>query len=107
MALNSALNSKTLSSPSKELSGEGRVLVKDLRDVIDQSKKLLLSKNDGELLQDFIWQAQQITAGDAKAPNVPVTKEDGKQDASKAADGLKTLGTLLITNGEFRKIRKS
>lgn len=104
VALNSALNSKALSSPSKELSEEGRVLVKDLRDVIDQSKKLLLSKNDGELLQDFIWQAQQITAGDAKAPNIPVTKEDGKQDASKAADGLKTLGTLLITNGEFRKI---
>ncbi|CAI7636926.1 unnamed protein product [Penicillium pancosmium] len=104
VALNSALNSKALSSPNQELSAEGKVLVKDLRNVIDQSKKLLLSKNDGELLQDFIWQAQQITAGDAKAPNVPVTKEDGKQDASKAADGLKTLGTLLITNGEFRKI---
>ncbi|KAJ5089413.1 hypothetical protein N7532_008097 [Penicillium argentinense] len=104
VALNSALNSKALSSPSNELSSEGKVLLKDLRNVIDNSKKLLLSKNDGELLQDFIWQAQQITAGDAKGPNVGVTKEDGKQDASKVADGLKTLGTLLITNGEFRKI---
>lgn len=107
VALNSALSSKALSSPPKELSDEGRVLVKDLRNVIEQAKKLLLSKNEGELLQDFIWQAQQITVGDAKAPDVPVSKEAGRQDANKALDGLKTLGTLLITNGEFRKIRQS
>lgn len=103
--MNSALTSKTLTEPSKDLSEDGKVLVKDLRDVIEQSKKLLLSKNEGELLQDFIWQAQQITAGDAKAPNVPVSKEDGKQDGQKTLEGLKTLGTLLITNGEFRKLR--
>jgi hypothetical protein len=35
---------------------------------------------------------------------VPVSKETGQQDANKALEGLKTLGTLLITNGEFRKI---
>lgn len=55
-------------------------------------------------MQDFIWQAQQISAGHVQAPNVPVSKETGQQDANKALEGLKTLGTLLITNGEFRKI---
>lgn len=80
--------------------------MQDLRNVIEQAKKMLLTKNHGELLQDFIWQAQQITAVDVNAPNVPVSKEDSKQDANRALDGLKTLGTLLITNGEFRKIRK-
>lgn len=100
------MNSKALTSPPSELSREGKVLVQDVRDVIEQAKKMLLTKNQGELLQDFIWQAQQITAVDAKAPNVPISKEDSKQDANKALDGLKTLGTLLITNGEFRKIRK-
>lgn len=104
VALNSALTSKALSSPSRELSNEGKVLVKDLRNVINESKKLLLAKNEGELLQDFIWQAQRVTAGGTNAPNVPVNKESGKQDATKALEGLKTLGTLLITNGEFRKI---
>lgn len=79
--------------------------MQDLRNVIEQAKKMLLTKNHGELLQDFIWQAQQITAVDVNAPNVPVSKEDSKQDANRALDGLKTLGTLLITNGEFRKIR--
>lgn len=102
--MNSALASKALSSPSKELSSEGRVLVQDLRNVIEQAKILLLCKNEGELLQDFIWQAQHISTGEAKGLNVPVNKETGQQDANKALEGLKTLGTLLITNGEFRKI---
>jgi hypothetical protein len=106
VALNSALSSKALSSPSSELSSEGKVLIKDLRNVIEQAKLLLLTKNEGELLQDFIWQAQQITAGDVKGPNLPVSKETGQQDANKALEGLKTLGTLMITNGEFRKIRE-
>ncbi|KAJ5183558.1 hypothetical protein N7492_001174 [Penicillium capsulatum] len=104
VALNSALKSKALSSPPEKLSSDGKVLIKDLRNVIDQAKKLLLTKNEGELLQDFIWQAQQVTTGDAKKPDLPVSKEDGKQDGNKTLEGLKTLGTLLITNGEFRKI---
>ncbi|KAJ6090135.1 hypothetical protein N7486_008950 [Penicillium sp. IBT 16267x] len=104
VALNSALASKPLSSPPANLSNDGKVLVKDLRNVIEQAKLLLLTKNEGELLQDFIWQAQQITTGDAPAPNMPVSRETGKQDGERALQGLKTLGTLLITNGEFRKI---
>ncbi|KAJ5606220.1 hypothetical protein N7510_009001 [Penicillium lagena] len=104
VALNSALTSKVLTSPPAELSAEGRVLVKDLRNVIDQSKKLLLSKNEGELLQEFIWQSQQITAGQVQTSGLPVDKDSAKQDGQKALEGFKTLGTLLITNGEFRKI---
>lgn len=100
------MTSKTLTSPPAELSNDGKVLVQDLRNVIEQAKKLLLTKNEGELLQDFIWSAQHITPDDVQAPNVPISKEDGKQDANKALEGLKTLGTLLITNGEFRKIRE-
>ncbi|KAJ5848317.1 hypothetical protein N7455_012274 [Penicillium solitum] len=106
IALNSALNSKALTSPPTELSSDGKTLVADLRNVIDAAKKMLLVKNEGELLQDFVWQAQKISAGnvDAKRPGLPVDKETGQQDASKAVDGLKTLGTLMITNGEFRKL---
>lgn len=109
IALNSALNSKALKSPPTELSSDGKTLVADLRNVIDAAKKMLLVKNEGELLQDFVWQAQKISAGnvDATRPGLPVDKESGQQDASKAVEGLKTLGTLMITNGEFRKLRKS
>jgi hypothetical protein len=102
--MNSALSSKALTSPSKDLSEEGQALVKDLRNVIEQSKKLMLSKNDGQLLQEFIWGARHLSTGDAKKPNLPTDKESSKQDARSAGDDLKTLGTLLITNGEFRKL---
>ncbi|KAJ5972111.1 uncharacterized protein N7479_002029 [Penicillium vulpinum] len=106
IALNSALNSKALASPHRELSSDGKTLVADLRNVIEAAKKMLLIKNEGELLQDFIWQAQRISGGNAEAnrPGVAIDKEAGQQDASRAVDGLKTLGTLMITNGEFRKL---
>ncbi|EED14903.1 conserved hypothetical protein [Talaromyces stipitatus ATCC 10500] len=104
VALNSAIKSKWLSSPSKELSEDGRTLVKDLRDVIDKTKLLFLTKNEGELLQEFIWDAQQITGEEFRGASGPVNKESASQDADRAAEGFKTLGTLLITNGEFRKL---
>lgn len=104
VALNSAINSKWLSSPSKKLSDDGRVLVKDLRDVIEKTKLLFLTKNEGELLQEFIWDAQHLTGEDFAAISTPTDKETARQHGDKAAEGFKTLGTLLITNGEFRKL---
>jgi hypothetical protein len=104
IALNSALASKPLSSPSKKLSSEGQKLVGDLKTVIEQAKILLLTKNDGNLLQDFIWQAEQITGADTSLPGAPVDKDTARQHGNEALDGLRTLGTLLISNGQFRKL---
>ncbi|EYE96876.1 uncharacterized protein EURHEDRAFT_514102 [Aspergillus ruber CBS 135680] len=104
IALNSALQSNALSSPSRELSEEGQTLVKDLRNVIDQARKLIMSKNEGQLLQDLIWEAQHLGSVEAKKPGATVDKDGARQDGNQAMDGLRTLGTLLITNGEFRKI---
>ena len=102
--MNTALEWGPLNQPSKKLSAEGQKLVADLRDVIDKSKILLLSKNEGDLLQDFIWQTQSIGKGDAKKPDVPVEKETAKQQGQEVLEGLRTLGTLMITNGQFRKL---
>lgn len=107
VALNSTVASKPLASPSKKLSSDGQKLVGDLKEVIEAAKILLLTKNDGNLLQDFIWQTQQISGGDAKAPNAPVDKVTARQHGNEALEGLRTLGTLLISNGQFRKLRKS
>jgi hypothetical protein len=106
IALNSFLASKALSSPSAKLSTEGKALVADVRDVVSQAKYLLLTKNQGNLLQDFIWQSQKIEAGDAKLPGAPVDAEAAKQHGNEALEGLRTLGTLIITNGQFRKLCK-
>lgn len=80
--------------------------MQDVRKVIEESKKLILSKNDGQLLQEFIWDAQRISADDVQKPQITGTRDSAEQDAAKAKEGLKSLGTLIITNGEFRKIRK-
>ncbi|KAL1635076.1 hypothetical protein SLS58_010416 [Diplodia intermedia] len=104
VALNSALASKPLSSPSKKLSSDGQKLVGDVKDVIEAAKLLILTKNDGNLLQDFVWQTQQIHGGDAKSPNAPIDKDTARQHANEALEGLRTLGTLIISNGQFRKL---
>jgi hypothetical protein len=106
VALNTALESKVLSSPSKKLSEEGQHLVQDLRNVIEQAKLLVLTKNEGNLLQDFIWQTQQIGSGTAQVPGAPIDKDTAKQHGNEALEGLRTLGTLVISNGQFRKLRK-
>ncbi|KAK6533430.1 hypothetical protein TWF694_002369 [Orbilia ellipsospora] len=105
IALNSVLESKTLTSPSDKLSDEGKGLVDDLRNVINEAKLLLLTKNHDQAIQEFIWHAQQAaqtTSG--PSPNAPVTKDQAKQDGQNALAGLRALGTLIITNGQFRKL---
>lgn len=104
VALNSFLKSKALSSPSQRLSPEGKALVADFQDVVKQAKNLLLSKNEGNLLQDFIWQTQQFDPNRIDTPNAPIDKDTAKQHGDHALEGLRTLGTLIITNGQFRKL---
>jgi hypothetical protein len=102
--MNTALEWKGLKSPSGKLSQDGQKLVADLRNVIEQAKILLLTKNQGDLLQDFIWSTEHIGAGDAKGVGAPVDKETAQQHGQQALEGLRTLGQLIITNGQFRKL---
>ncbi|KAF2681523.1 hypothetical protein K458DRAFT_343734 [Lentithecium fluviatile CBS 122367] len=104
VALNTALASKPLKSPSKKLSSDGQKLIADLKVVIEQAKLLVLTKNEGNLLQDFIWQTEQITGGNAQLPGAPVDKQTAQQHGNEALEGLRTLGTLLLSNGQFRKL---
>lgn len=105
IALNSALESKALSSPSPKLSEEGKHLVNDLKTVINEAKLLLLTKNHDQAIQEFIWHAEQAAkTTTSPTPNAPISKEQSHQDGQQALAGLRTLGTLCITNGQFRKL---
>ncbi|RFU31284.1 hypothetical protein B7463_g5064, partial [Scytalidium lignicola] len=104
IALNSFLQSRALASPSTKLSPEGQGIVADFRDIVEQAKLLLLTKNGGNLLQDFIWQCEQSGGGNANLPKTPIEKQQAKEHGGQALDGLRTLGTLIITNGQFRKL---
>lgn len=81
-------------------------MVADLKDVIEQAKVLLLTKNEGNLLQDFIWQTQLVSGGNASTPSAPVSKDQAKRQGNEALEGLRTLGTLIVSNGQFRKLCK-
>lgn len=107
IALNSFLKSRPMANPSKKLSSEGQALVADFRSVVEQAKYMLLTKNEGNVLQDFIWESQKISGGDARLPGAPVDKDTAKQHGNEALEGLRTLGTLIISNGQFRKLCKS
>lgn len=104
IALNSALASKGLSSPNQKLSKEGRELVADLKEVIRQAQHLLLSKNEGNVLQEFIWDTQHLDGSNASLPSAPTDKDTARQHGDQALDGLKTLGRLVLSNGQFRKL---
>ncbi|KAK6512140.1 hypothetical protein TWF481_001031 [Arthrobotrys musiformis] len=105
VALNSILESKALSSPSDKLSDEGKSLVDDLKTVINEAKLLLLTKNHDQAIQEFIWHAQHASkTASGPSPNAPISKEQAQEDGNNALDGLRTLGTLIITNGQFRKL---
>ncbi|KIX08614.1 uncharacterized protein Z518_03270 [Rhinocladiella mackenziei CBS 650.93] len=104
VALNSALESKALSSPSGKLSEDGRKLVADLKEVIRQAKYLLLTKNEGDLLQEFVWDTRHLDGGSTKLPSAPTDKATAQQHGNEALDGLKTLGRLVLSNGQFRKL---
>ncbi|SPJ81717.1 uncharacterized protein FTOL_09122 [Fusarium torulosum] len=104
VALSSFLASRALSGRHEKLSAEGQALVKDAANVVNQAKHLLLSKNEGNLIQDFVWQTTQFDAKNVNTPNAPVSKDVAKQDGDQALQGLRTLGQLLITNGQFRKL---
>lgn len=105
-SLTSAVESKLLAKPNESLSDEGKVLINDLKDVINQAKTLFLTKNSDQLLQDFIARTSEASnmQNPAKDANAPVTKSQFEQDRERMLEGLKTLGTLILSNGQFRKL---
>lgn len=91
-----------LNNPSEKLSPEGRVLVKDLRDVIEAGQHLFLKKNYHEEFQNFLFHSMETQI--SVDVDVPVNKDRAKDQGDHALQGLRTLGRLLITNGQFRKL---
>src|SRR5271155_2853248 len=105
VALTSAVDSSILNNPSKQLSSEGRKIVKDLRDVIDSAKYLWLKKNYNEELQNFLYHTiQASTSPDSSNINDPVSKDQAQEHGQQVLQGFRTLGRLLVTNGQFRKL---
>ena len=107
VALTNALDSHALKSPSEKLSSEGRKLVEDLREVIYSAKCLWLKKNCNEELQNFLFHSKQrCDAPDSTDTSGPISEDNTQGNYQRALKGLRTLGRLLATNGQFRKLLK-
>lgn len=106
IALSSLLRSKSLGSPPEDLSSESREIIEDVKEVIASARNLILVKNEGNLIQEFIWDAENVSQPSSiRQPVAGIDKDTERQRGAQAAEDLKTLGTLLITNGQFRKLR--
>ncbi|KAK9324908.1 hypothetical protein V1517DRAFT_336424 [Lipomyces orientalis] len=113
VALNSFLATDFMnldSSLCRKLSEEGRTLLKDFANVVENAKVLVLTKNYDNLFQEFVWHSSKLSISEAEAElTTTSTGENAEKDTATLYDhdivkGLKDLGTLIITNGQFRKL---
>ncbi|KAF7314973.1 hypothetical protein MIND_00011400 [Mycena indigotica] len=93
----------------KKLSFEGRKLVNDIRDILTTLSSLIREKNDGEILQRFVWATRGVDTATLTPSDDDKTKgkEDvakAKRDAQEASHHLRTLLSLILTNAEMRKL---
>ncbi|KAH9944711.1 hypothetical protein B0H21DRAFT_863006 [Amylocystis lapponica] len=78
-------------------------LVHDTREVLDTLRALVQEKNADELLQKFVWHTRAVdTAAAKKDPSdvLPVDNDKVRGDAQTATQHLRTLLSLVLTNGE-------
>jgi Family of unknown function (DUF5923) len=102
VALSSFTNHKKLRNPNQNLSEEGKVILEDFRNAVEEAKRLLLIKNHDQVLQEFIWNTTQLGVKggpNTSTPGAPVSRDAASRDAEQARAGFRTLGELLITNG--------
>ncbi|KAG0129171.1 hypothetical protein HOY82DRAFT_611140 [Tuber indicum] len=107
VALSSLTNHSKLRSPNENLSAEGKIILEDFRTAVEEAKRLVLVKNHDQVFQEFIWNTTQLGVKggpQTPTPGVPVSKETANRDVERAQAGFRTLGQLIITNGEFRKL---
>lgn len=77
--------------------------------LIETARQMVMQKNQDELFQKFLWATRETDnskINPGKHVDTPVNKEQAKSEGDEALQHLKTLGKLIITNGEFRKVCK-
>ncbi|KAM0790055.1 hypothetical protein ACM66B_005383 [Microbotryomycetes sp. NB124-2] len=93
---------------TSKLSSEGQALVEDFRDIIRTAKQIVEQKNADELVQNFLFHTRQVdySKGNLKDITPGVTQDERERDAQQAVEHLRTLGKLIFTNSEARKLLK-
>ncbi|MCJ1243615.1 hypothetical protein MMC30_000812 [Trapelia coarctata] len=101
--LRTLLASDVLNPDNPDLSDSGRRLIKYSKQWLIQFIELLRNKNDKDQIQDFIWflSKSRISLDTEDLANT-ASKVKARADASAAYESLRTVGSLLLTNSDFR-----
>ncbi|KAI0910140.1 hypothetical protein F4823DRAFT_384231 [Ustulina deusta] len=101
--LRTLLASDVLNPDNPDLSGSGQRLVRLTKQWLQQFVVLLENKNNKDQLQDLIWfLAKSRVSIDIDDLSARAKTVKTKADTAAAYQSLRTVGSLLLTNPEFR-----
>lgn len=101
--LRTLLSADILNPNAAGLSPSGRALVRSMRLWIEQFISVLQSKNGDNQIQDFIWYlAKARLQVDVSDIQFRAAAAKARADASATASSIRTLGSLMLTNSDFR-----
>ncbi|KAL8733502.1 MAG: hypothetical protein Q9166_002129 [cf. Caloplaca sp. 2 TL-2023] len=101
--LRTFLAADILNPDNPELSDSGRLLVKYTKRWLAEFIEMLRNKNDSDAIQDFIWflSKSRISLDTEDIAN-QASNVKSKADTTAAYESLRTVGSLLLTNSDFR-----
>ncbi|KAK1750560.1 hypothetical protein QBC47DRAFT_119005 [Echria macrotheca] len=101
--LRTLLSSDVLNPDNSNLSDSGRALVHYSRQWITQLIKLLQNKNGKDQIQDFLWSLSRARVSvDVEHIAETVGRAKSKADTAALYKSVQTVGSLLLTNSDFR-----
>ena len=101
--LRTLLASNVLALDNTDLSESGRRLVKTTRQWLQQFMDLLQHKNDKDQIQDLIWcLSKSRIEVDVEHLAERAGKLKAGADTAAAYQSLRTVGSLMLTNADFR-----
>lgn len=101
--LRTLLASDFLNPNNKDLSDSGRHLVRQCRNWLKTFIELLRNKNNEDQIQDFVWYLTKSRISlDVNDISHQASKVKARADATATYESFKTVGSLLLTNTDFR-----
>ncbi|KAK0728718.1 hypothetical protein B0T26DRAFT_824178 [Lasiosphaeria miniovina] len=101
--LRTLLSADILNPDNDELSDSGQALAHYTKQLITQLVGLLQHKNNNDQIQDFFWfLAKARLSVDMEHIAERAGKAKAKADTAAAYKSLQTVGSLLLTNSDFR-----
>lgn len=101
--LRTLLSADVLNPRTPGLSPSGRALVRTTRLWLSELIDLLIAKNSNDQIQDFLWYlAKARLEVDSSDLHARAATAKMKADVMAAVASVKTVGSLLLTNSDFR-----